>query len=66
MTVDLTADAGRAKMQEPPAAAAVGLPTRHGLRELDAILGGATPYYAVYPAAEGHDAVGGMPMPRSS
>ncbi|MFL0421662.1 hypothetical protein [Micrococcus luteus] len=30
------------------------------------VIDGATPYYAVYPAAEGHDAIGGMPMPRSS
>lgn len=38
--------------------AAVGLPARHGLLEPDAILGGAAPYCAVYPAAEGHVAVG--------
>lgn len=34
--------------------AKVGLPTQHGLLEPDTILGGATPYCAVYPAAEGH------------
>lgn len=61
MTVDLTSDAGRAEMEELLAAtAAVGLPTRHGLLEPDAILGGATPYYSVYPAAEGHVAVGAL------
>ncbi|MFL0421666.1 CoA transferase [Micrococcus luteus] len=51
---------GRAQVALADAAAAVGLPTRHGLLEPDAILGGATPYYAVYPAAEGHVAVGAL------
>ncbi|MEV5723250.1 hypothetical protein [Micrococcus luteus] len=60
VTVDLTSDAGRAKMEDLLAATAAGLPTRHGLREPDAILGGATPYYAVYPVAEGRDAVGAL------
>ena len=61
VTVDLTSDAGHVEMEELLAAAAtVGLSTRHGLLEPDAILGGATPCYAVCPAAEGQVAVGAL------
>ena len=54
------APGGHARVSLAEAAAAVGIPSRHGLLAPDALLGGGTPYYAVYRAAEGHVAVGAL------
>lgn len=42
------------------AAHAMALPLRHGMTAPDALLGGASPYYAVYAASTGHVALGAV------
>ncbi|MDN5693076.1 MAG: CoA transferase, partial [Micrococcaceae bacterium] len=54
------APGGHAQVSLAEAAAAVAAPLRHRFTDPDSLLGGATPYYAVYPAAEGHVAVGAL------
>ncbi|MPZ04043.1 hypothetical protein F3W83_15275, partial [Micrococcus luteus] len=53
-------DGGHATVALAEAAHALALPNRHRMTDPRSPLGGALPHYGVYPAAEGHVAVGAL------
>lgn len=55
-----TGEGSREEVALSDAAAAMALPNRHGMTHPSSPLGGASAFYDVYPAAEGHVAVGAL------